>query len=292
VSCVASLHTLGSTLLIALWLTLGVSPLIAREHKKKSDFGMGFSTEIAAPENVVRQVVEAVVEDGIIRGSAEYSKDQYIEHADAASSSLLFSEEKVPGDAFYKVRSKVLAPAHFKEATDEGTLAVRYVIQSNDPGKTTLRIDAVFVEDVRRTLHPSDGSVEGAEYKDIQDRLDAIELQKTQAQEADKRRQDELARRALEQKQEEDEAAALARAQMWVQDLEQHIHALKQKAERVVKAPGAELKSAPFHTASSLKSLEAGTEVVIVISTPYWYGVETENGQHGWIHHQQLEPLP
>jgi hypothetical protein len=26
--------------------------------------------------------------------------------------------------------------------------------------------------------------------------------------------------------------------------------------------------------------------------TPYWYGVETTDGQHGWIKRQQLEPLP
>ena len=284
-------RALGS-LFMVLWLTFGVATLWAREHKKKPDFGTGFSAEIAAPEDVVRQAVEAVVEDGIIRGSAEYSKDQYIEHAGAASSSPLFSDENVSGDALYKIRMKVLAPANFKEAADEGTLAVRYVIQSKDPGKTILRIDAVFAEDVRHTVHPSNGSVENAEYKDIQDRVDAIELQKTQAQDADRRRQDEMARKALEQKQEDEETAALARAQTSVQDLEQHVHLLKQKAERIVKAPGAELKSAPFHTASSLKSVEAGTEVVIVISTPYWYGVETEDGQHGWIHHQQLEPLP
>ena len=42
---------------------------------------------------------------------------------------------------------------------------------------------------------------------------------------------------------------------------------------------GAPLKSAPFHTASTLKSLEPGTEVLILISTPYWYGVETHDGR-------------
>jgi hypothetical protein len=77
-----------------------------------------------------------------------------------------------------------------------------------------------------------------------------------------------------------------------VQGLEQHIQELRRQAERVIKAPGAQLKSAPFHTASNLKSLDAGAEVVIVVATPYWFGVETEDGQHGWIRHDQLEPLP
>jgi hypothetical protein len=117
-------------------------------------------------------------------------------------------------------------------------------------------------------------------------------LQKTQAQEGNKHRQEEIAREALEHKREQDEAVALAAAQTSVQTLEQHVQDLRRQAERVIKAPGAELKSAPFHTASNLKSLETGTEVVIVIATPYWYGVETEDGQHGWIHREQLEPLP
>ena len=39
-------------------------------------------------------------------------------------------------------------------------------------------------------------------------------------------------------------------------------------------------------------SLPAETEVLIVVLTPYWYGVETEDGHRGWIHHSQLESLP
>jgi hypothetical protein len=26
--------------------------------------------------------------------------------------------------------------------------------------------------------------------------------------------------------------------------------------------------------------------------TPYWFGVETEDGQHGWLLRAQLEALP
>ena len=279
--------------LSVLWLTLLVAPLHGHTHKKKhEDYGLGFSTEVAAPESEVLQAVGAIVEDGIIQGSFEYNKDKYIDHAAAATSSPLFSQWKDPGTVFYKVRTKVLAPANFQETRDEGTLAVRYVVQSRDASRTILRIDAVFVEDFRRTVHPSNGTIESAEYKDIQDHVDALELQKTQAQEGEKHRQEELARQALERKSEEDENLALAAAQTSVQGLELHVEVLRRQAERVIKAPGAQLKSAPFRTASILKSLDAGTEVVIVVATPYWYGVETEDGQHGWIHHDQLEPLP
>jgi len=59
-----------------------------------------------------------------------------------------------------------------------------------------------------------------------------------------------------------------------------------------VKTPSAQLKSAPFASATNLQSLNGGTEVVILIITRYWYGVETEEGQHGWIIRSQLEPVP
>ena len=74
--------------------------------------------------------------------------------------------------------------------------------------------------------------------------------------------------------------------------LEQHVADLRRQVERIVKVPGAPLKSAPFHSASTLKSLASGTDVLIVISTPYWFGVETRDGQHGWIPRDQLEQLP
>ena len=77
-----------------------------------------------------------------------------------------------------------------------------------------------------------------------------------------------------------------------MQDLKQKVNALRHEVERRVKAPGADLKAAPFHSAASLKTLAAYTEVVIVIVTPHWYGVETPEGQRGWMPQDQLEALP
>ena len=76
------------------------------------------------------------------------------------------------------------------------------------------------------------------------------------------------------------------------QSLEDHVKDLRRQLERLVKAPGAPLKSAPFHTASTLQSLPSGTEVLVVITTPYWVGVETHEGQHGWMLRDDLELLP
>ena len=76
------------------------------------------------------------------------------------------------------------------------------------------------------------------------------------------------------------------------ESLAQHVAELRQQVGRLVRKPGAALKSAPFHTASTLKSLEPGAGVLILISTPYWFGVETHDGEHGWIRRDQLEQVP
>ena len=256
------------------------------------DYGLGFSTEIAAPENEVVKAVEAIVNNGIIQGSKEFNKDQYIENATAATSSPLFPQWKEPGKVYYKVRTGVLAPLNFKDSNDEGTLAVRYVVQSKDASKSILRIDAVFVEDFRRTVHPSNGSVENAESQEIQNHIDAVEAENKQSEQREKQRLEKLAGQELERKRVQEETSALADAQTSAQTLDQQLDSLRHMAERVVRAPGGQLKSAPFRSATNVKSLDAGAEVVILIVTPYWYGVETTDGQHGWIHHAQLEPLP
>jgi hypothetical protein len=238
------------------------------------------------------QAVEAIVSNGIIQGSKEYNKDKYIENASANTASPLFPEWKEPGKVYYKIRTGVLAPLNFKGSRDEGTLAVRYVVQSKDESKTILRIDALFVEDFRHTVHPSDGSVENAECQEVENQIDAVETEKKQSEEREKQRQQKLAGQELERKRLADESSVFAAAQTSAQTLDQHLEYLRHQAERVVKAPGGQLKSAPFHSATSVKSLEAGAEVVIVIVTPYWFGVETTDGQHGWINRGQLEPLP
>jgi hypothetical protein len=281
-----------SAILLLLW----AAPLLyGREHKRKissQDYGLGFSTEISSPENEVLQAVDAIVNNGIIQGSKEYNKDKYIENASAATSSPLFPEWKEPGKVYYKVRTGVLAPLNFKESKDEGTLAVRYVVQSKDASKTILRIDAVFVEDFHRTVHTSDGSVESAECQDVENQIDAVAAEKKQSQELEKQRLEKMAGQELERKRLANEASALAAAQSSAQTLDQRLAYLRHQAERVIKAPGGQLKSAPFHSATNVKSLEGGAEVVILIVTPYWYGVETTDGQHGWINRGQLEPLP
>lgn len=288
-------------------LLTAACPLEGRK-KDAGDYGAGLIINIPLPESEVAPVVSDVAQNGIIRGSKEYSKDEYITGAAAVASTPVFPQWTEGGKVFYKVRKQALDPLNFKDSGDVGTLAVRYVVQPQGDKNTVLRIDAVFVEEFRRTAHPSNGSVETSEYKNIQDHLDAIELMKKQAVEAEEDRQARLAKKkfemghegppsatpppaataAEEPQTEPPEAVAMAPGET----LEQHVADLRRRIERIVKIPGAMLKAAPFHSANTLKSLPSGTEVLIVISTPYWFGVETHDGQHGWIPRDQLEQLP
>jgi hypothetical protein len=214
-----------------------------------------------------------------------------------------------------------------------GTLAVRYVIKPQGEKSTILRIDALFEEDFRRTVHPSNGSVESSEYKDIREHLDTIELMKRQDAEAQAERQERLNKKqgvgaqSSSSKDDSSSSTSTATAQPVPQPAENHVdsnssmrvevpaaaqeqtavssasissppidqtpeqrlESLRKQVERLVKSPGAPLKSAPFHTASTLQLLSTGTEVLVVISTPYWYGVETHEGQHGWVMRDQVE---
>jgi hypothetical protein len=189
------------------------------------------------------------------------------------------------------VRTHALDPRNFRDSGDSGTLAVRYVIQPGDDKSALLKIDAIFVDDFHRRPHFSNGSVEAAEYAAIQDHLAAMHLDQQRSAEQERRHKQELAAAELKRK-EEQQQLELTVAQAPGQSLEEHVQDLRRKVERLVKSPGGKLRSAPFRSASSLKALPAGTEVVILISTPYWYGVETQDGQHGWLHRSELELLP
>jgi hypothetical protein len=280
---------------------LCTSAVRARE-KDKADYGMGLIVNVPLPETEVEQVVADVAQSGIIHGTKEYNKDEYVTGAVAAPATHVFPEWTDGGKVFFKVRNQALDPRNFKDSGDVGTLAVRYVVQPQGDKNTVVRIDAVFVEDFRHTSHPSNGSVETAEYKDIKDHLDAIELMKTQTAEAERERQEALVKKQqLRMAVDATEGATghpdpslspTPAASAPGQTLRQHVEDLRRQVERLVKSPGAPLKSAPFHTASTLQSLPFGTEVMIVVSTRYWFGVETHDGQHGWIPRDQLEQLP
>jgi hypothetical protein len=325
---------------------------VAARGKDKLHYGEGLIVNIPIPESEVQQVVQEITQNGLIRGTKEYNKDEFVSGAKAATSCRAFAPWTEGGKVFYKVREQAIDPRNFKDSSDVGTLAVRYVLQPQGDKNTVLRIDALFEEDYRHIIHKSNGSVESSEYKDIQEHLEAIEVMKQQNVESEKERQELLAKKhkaasptyapadtteqalteqsssqassltaeapaakapvaeaqvrsepppqvAASQAQDQvlsNQSAAVTAAGQTLpsqtlpgQSLEDHVKDLRKQVERLVKAPGAPLKTAPFHTASTLTSLTPGTEVLILISTPYWYGVETHDGQHGWIMRDEVE---
>ena len=308
-------------------------PVSARE-KDTTPYGEGLIVNVPFPQSDVVQVIQEVVQNGIIRGTKEYNKDEFVSGATAEPSVKVFPAWTEGGQVFYKVRAHALDPRNFKNGGDVGTLAVRYVVLPQGEKNTVLHINAIFVEDFRRTAHLSNGSVESAEYKDIHDRLDAIAEMNTQTAEAIRERQALLAQKAAATTEakpagpvpadaaasnpvatspaatnvavsnsdalnsalpDRDTAASTestADLHADAQTTDKRLQDLKRQVERLVKAPGAALRAAPFHTASTLKSLPAGTEVLIVITTPYWLGIETHDGQHGWMLRDDLELLP
>jgi uncharacterized small protein (DUF1192 family) len=252
----------------------------------------GFVTEFAAPIEDVLQALQEVLQDQTIRGTQIFDREPTLTGAIVVESTPLFQPWKGEGKLFYKIRKDVIAPRHFRGSADQGTIAVRYIVTIVSPERTRLRIDAVFVETAHRVIHASDGTVEAGEYKAIQDHLQVLQFAEQEAAEANRRRANvDLARQTFI-RQREDEAARLATAQSSVKELEQRVNSLRHEVERRVKAPGASLKAAPFGSAANVANLAAYTEVVILIVTPHWYGIETPTGLRGWLPSDQMEPLP
>ncbi len=316
VGCVPAACAVSVSGFVVFLLLFGLTAALWAREKDALQYGEGLIVNIPLPVDEVAQAVQDVAANGIIRGTKEYNKDEYISGAEAAAGTSLFPTWKDPGKVFYKVRKQVLNPWNFKDSADVGTLAVRYIVQPQGEKNTVLRIDALFVEDYRHSVHPSNGSVETSEYKDIQDHLAAAELLKKETAEALKAKEQHVAKKdfglsdktellstppsAGESSSRPDEpysaGSSSEAASTPISDPnetpEQHVAALRRQVERVVKKPGAPLKSAPFHSASTLKTLEPGAEVLVVIVSPYWLGVETHEGEHGWIRRDQLEFLP
>lgn len=277
--------------LVAAMCLLGSAPRLcpAPQHDR---LGPGFGKEFTASLDEVMQALQDVVQDQTIHGTYVFDKERTLTGAKAVESTPLFAPWKGGGKVFYKIRADAIAPRHFLESADQGTIAVRYIVTSVNPERTRLHIDAVFVENSHRTVHQSDGTVESSEGKAIQDRLEALQFAEQEAADALRRRESiDLAKQTLI-RQREDETARLAAAESSVEDLEQRVISLRNQVERRIKAPGAALKAAPFRSAANIATMAAYTEVVIVIVTPRWLGVETPDGQRGWVPLDQLESLP
>jgi hypothetical protein len=284
--------SLAAAWTVLLMLCPSCLSLQARAAKDRDLSSPGLTTEFPASLDDVLQALQEVLHDQIIHGTYMYDKQQTLNGAAAVDSTPLFEPWRGEGKVFYKIRTQVIAPRHFRDSADQGTIAVRYIVTSVSPERTRLRVDAVFVENARHGTHPSDGTVESSESKIVQEGVQAIQNARQEAAENRRRAESiDLAKQTII-RQRDDETSRMAAAESSERDLEQQIKTLRHQIEMRIKAPGASLKSAPFHSASDVSTLSAYADVLIVIVTPRWYGVETPDGQRGWISQEQLEPLP
>src|SRR5579863_8828843 len=67
-----------------------VAPLVQARTKEKLSYGEGLIVNVPFPEVVVEQVVQDVAQNGIIRGTKEYNKDEYVTGAQATDSTRVF----------------------------------------------------------------------------------------------------------------------------------------------------------------------------------------------------------
>jgi hypothetical protein len=259
---------------------------------KEQPVGAGIVREFPAPLGEVRQAVQGVVSDQIIHGTKVFDKDPILTGAEAVPSTPLFAPWDGPGEVFYKIRQNAVAPRHFLDSADQGTIGVRYVIIPVNDHRTRVRIDAVYVESSHHGNHISDGTVEKNEMKEVKERLETAQQAAQEAAEAKRRIESAAVVHQTYVRQREDETSRLNDAQAAEKQLDGQVKSLRHEVERRVKAPGTDLKAAPFQAAATLKTLSAYTEVLVLIVTPHWLGVETPEGQRGWLPEDRLEMLP
>jgi hypothetical protein len=249
------------------------------------------SVDIPHPTEQVLDMVREVVADGFIRGTSQYRDTAQLEGAVPATTSKLFKNWSEGGTLLYKVRPHTLSPEHFEESGDEGTVAVRYIVQSTGPNSTRLRIDAVFQEEARRTIHPSDGTPENGEFLAIEAKIKDAEDKELQAQhEANMAQQEQQI--ATLQAELDQQLAQLNDVRGKTKQVEEQIQQLQSSKRGHIKTTTADLKALPYNHARTLQSLSQGDSVTVLLESSNWYQVAAPNGERGWVYHLMLELVP
>jgi hypothetical protein len=313
---------------VAVFIVIVLSPLpAAAKTKTKAVPALNSNIEVMATFADAMKAVEEVASDPTMYGTYVYERDKTLTGARQVDSSSAFGKDAPEGKTLYKVVDNVLAPRHFRDAEDSGTVTVRYLVRAVNPATVSIRVDAVFIESARRSVHASEGAVESAEFGQVQQHLNRIQAREKEALEAALEPAKELASETASPDRQEKgrprartlpdvapdpaepvpaPAAAVAGtaptnaaagdvpsgASGSVAELEQRVNRLRHQVEARIKQPGASLKSAPFHTATTIQTVPGDSEVAVVILTSYWYGVQTTDGHTGWIQRSQLEAVP
>ena len=310
----------GKLLLLSVVLLLAMGSY-ARSRKQ---WGQGFSTDLNQPYDEVIKIVQKVVDDGVIRGTSQYRGTKELDGAKRAETAEGLPSWTGPGTVLYKTRPGALAPEHFYASGNEGTVVVRYIVQTISPNLTRLRIDATFDAADHHGSHPSDGEVEKAEFASISEQLSGSEKQQEKSAQADDTRksadQQQNRTAGANPKAEEQQLSqsrpntntvlvqpqpAMSRLEAELQKEKDQLQATKERAQQVqkqiedlqrersrrVRSAKADLKAQPYNQAKTLYSLSQGASVSVLLQTPNWYRVQTADGQQGWIYRLLLEPV-
>lgn len=266
-----------------------------------------FTIDVDQPFSQVVPAVEDVARSSVILGTFEYAGDQQLEGAQFEENSHLFPGWSGGGKVFYKVRNKTLAPKHFINSNDVGTVAVRYIVQDNGANSTRLVIDAVFVENGGHHGHPSDGYVETCEFAEIGKRLKEFDQEQalrvsghafspsrdssSRPDQSSDQATDSIATgdigRAIS-----DQKSQLAADRANLQQLEAQVRQIRASEFVRIRVERAELKASPYAHARVVEALKQGQEVTVLAKSAYWYRVRSEDGQEGWLSHSVLEGQP
>jgi hypothetical protein len=285
----ASFRRIAALALLESFLCLATVPSVRAADKISEP---GFSADLTGSQADVQEAVESVVNDTIIHGTYVYDREKTLGGAEAIATSKVFPPWTAGGKIYFKACYKALSPRNFRGSEDQGTITVRYILQDVSPGQFRIHIDAVFIEDERRAVHPSEGIVESSEFKEITERLKNVQLQLQKNAESKARIDEQIAAKEELLRRRQEEATRLADAESSAQDLVARLQELRHRVEMRVTSAGAKVKSAPFEAAATLETLRPSTDVAVVILSQYWLGIETSDGHRGWVRKDALAPLP
>jgi hypothetical protein len=255
-------------------------------HDPRRRAPVGFSQDLDYSQDTVLTVVKNAASEGVIHGAKIYRKAKEadeIDGAEFAATSNVFTDTPASGQVFYKVKKKAVAPEHFPGSNGEGTVTVRYIVQPIEAHRIKLRIDAVYLEESLRARYFSDGSVEEAEYDEIQTQLNAFTaranantrpIQTSTSVQDTAELQSTLVR----------EQALLTDATGAKQKLEEQLKQLQFNTQGRVKSMAVPLKSYPYNSSSTILTLEKEEAVTVLSTSRYWYRVRTPKGEEGWIY--------
>jgi len=248
------------------------------------------AAELQVPYDTAVQVVSEVAADGTIRGTGEYATASEITGAlPARSSNLLRPETPQGASVFYKVHASTIAPRHYNNSADMGTIVVAYTVEKISDDRSRLTIESIYVPDSHHGRSGSDGSVESCEFTAIETKLKKLSDMKEQAKQQQEKEQQEVRVRTL-RRQLADQQARFDALNAEVQQLEKRSAELRQLSVVRSKSGEGRLKASPYARAETLRALTEGEELDVLYRTASWYRVRTNEGHVGWVYYSFLEP--